>query len=79
MMVNAIEIVRSSYATMLERAWLAFYWTSAALIGALVAADAYLWIGPDSGARLINAAICGIVAVVIWLVFASSIYELSNR
>ena len=64
---------------MLERAWLAFFWISAVSIGALVTVDAYFWIGAEVGARLANAAICGFVAVVIWLVLGSSIYELSNR
>jgi hypothetical protein len=64
---------------MVERLWKAFYWTFAALIFGLAMLDAYIWIGPDIGGRLLGSAICGFVASSIWLLVASGLYHLASR
>jgi hypothetical protein len=64
---------------MVDRVWKFFYWTSAGLIFGLAMADAYMWIGPDIGSRLLGSAICGFVASSIWLIVASTVYHLASR
>ena len=62
---------------MLDRTWKLFYWSTSVLIAALIAVDAYVWIGPEAGARLMSAGVCGLVAASLWLIVGSVLYELA--
>jgi hypothetical protein len=79
MRLSGSTTLPSSDAGMLDRTWKAFYWSTSVLIGALTAADAYVWIGSEAGARLMSAGVCGFVAASVWLIVGSAVYELAAQ